>query len=261
MRLAEAQQAVQAYVLQGSPAAQSLVRDTPQLGAAQRLDIYRHAFHERLVDALAVNYPALRTVLGADAFGALTHAFVAAFPPRHFSIRYFGLGLERFLAQMPGVRARGLSDLARWEWTLAAAFDAADCQSIGTESLTAIAPNDWNRLQLELAPSLHRSTLTTNAVQWWKSATRAARRPTRWRTTRSSEWAIWRTDLKTYFRSLDTTEAAALDTVRSGACFGRLCAQLAENPAEENPALRAATLLQGWFRDGWICGVQLAAAD
>jgi len=58
---------------------------------------------------------------------------------------------------------------------------------------------------------------------------------------------VWRRDLSPQFRSLEATEAAALELLLAGACFGRLCESAA---AGEDAAARVAGWLQRWVADG-----------
>ncbi|HKQ85029.1 MAG TPA: DNA-binding domain-containing protein [Steroidobacteraceae bacterium] len=256
MSLAELQRAVQAAVLRSDRAAERLVRGTEHFDARSRLHVYEHAFQERLIDALSVTYPALHGVLGEVKFRELTGAFVKHFPSRHFSIRHYGSELDAFIArELTGSKATVLRDLARWEWSLAAAFDAADAETLSAAQLATIDPGAWAQLRFQLAPSLQRLTLTSNAVQWWRFATQQTARPTRWRLLEPRGWAVWRSELSTFFRSLPADEAQAIDAVAAGQSFAAVCDVLSEIHGDDAPA-RAAALLQQWLRDGWIAGVQ-----
>ncbi|MET0661114.1 MAG: DNA-binding domain-containing protein [Steroidobacteraceae bacterium] len=258
MRLAELQRAVQTAVLENDGTADHLVRGTEHFDARSRLRVYEHAFHQRLIEALSVTYPALRTVLGEPKFRQLTRAFVKRFPPRHFSIRYFGGTLDSFIvSEFTGTKATVLSDLARWEWSLAAAFDATDSATLTAAQLATIEPDAWAQLRFNLSPSLQRLTLASNAVQWWRFATRQDARPMRWRLLKPSEWAIWRSELSTFFRPLAADEAQTIAAVAAGQSFATVCETLAAIRGTDAP-VRAASLLQQWLRDGWVAGVQRA---
>jgi len=71
------------------------------------------------------------------------------------------------------------------------------------------------------------------------------------------EWVIWRSDLKTYFRSLKSDEACAIDCVLEGQSFATLCERLAGFGHADNAPMRAATLLSQWFNDGWVVGLDV----
>jgi hypothetical protein len=51
-------------------------------------------------------------------------------------------------------------------------------------------------------------------------------------------------------------EARALDLARSGACFGELCAALAEDLGEGDAAAQAGQWLADWLRAGVVARVE-----
>lgn len=258
MRLAELQHAFQARVLLGDRVIEAIVPGNERFDTATRLGIYEHAFIARLTEALAVTYPALKSALGESAFADLIQAYVAASPPSHFSIRYYGHNLFEFvLAHLSGTKAKVLSELAQWEWLLSEAFDAADAVAIKREALSRIAPDQWGQVGFCLSPSFGRLRLTTNAVQWWRAASRSTPRPTRWRSVSTVQWAIWRSDLATYFRSLKPDEAWAIDALSAGQSFASLCEGLVRFCGDGAP-LRAATLVHRWVSDGWIVDIEVS---
>ncbi|MFO1376829.1 MAG: DNA-binding domain-containing protein [Steroidobacteraceae bacterium] len=236
-----------------------LVVSDGRLDAARRVAIYRHACVTRLVGALAEAYPALRQALGERRFEDLAREYVAAHPSRSASIRWFGRELADFLeTRGRGLRWQGLAELARWEWTLALAFDAADARPVDEHALAGLAPADWGRLCLRFVPSLQRIDLATNALDGWRAATQGAPRPTRWRRESRVSWVAWRRELTTSFRSMAADEASCLDAALQGRSFADLCASLASTVGAGEAPLRAATLLRTWIAEGWIGGFELA---
>jgi hypothetical protein len=253
MQLAQLQQAMQDRILRGTPGIEIEVAEAGQLDVHARLGVYENAFISRLVEALAVTYPALRDSIGDSAFATLTCAFVARSPPSHFSVRYFGADLASFVAKhYLGVKAQVLTDLARWEWSLGDVFDAVDATPMTIEDLASIEPGEWAAMRFVFSPALCTLSVQSNAVQWWRASTQDGVRPARWRTAKPVTWALWRSDLKTYFRSLKTEEAWALDAMNDGHSFGFLCDGLAQRPDEADASTRAATMLHRWLSDSWI---------
>jgi len=260
MNLAKVQQAFQDRVLHGANAIEAIVLGTPAFDTATRLGIYEYAFTARLIEALTKTWPVLHAVMGEQKFAGLIHAYAMHRPPTHFSVRYYGNDLPEFISgQYKGVKAKGLAELANWEWLLATAFDAADMNAVTRESLSVYAPEQWPRLQFKLSPSFLRITLHTNAVQWWRAISDDSRRPTRWRATKAIEWAVWRSEFKTYFRSLMADEACVLECVLRNESFSSLCDVLADKGDADNAPLRAATMLSQWLNDGWIVDITEAA--
>src|SRR5205085_1788581 len=57
------------------------------LGGAERLAIYARMYCGRLVEALREDFPRVAVVLGAERFDAVAHAYIAACPSAHPSLR------------------------------------------------------------------------------------------------------------------------------------------------------------------------------
>jgi len=254
MRLAELQRAFQAHILSGTAGIEAIVPGSERFDVATRLSVYSAGYAERLIEALAQTYPAVKFALGERTYARLVRQLAQTSPSRHYSVRYYGAELAALIArELAGPRGRGGRELALWEWDLAAAFDAADTPTVSAADLAAIEPEAWPALRFMIAPSLHVRTLQTNAVQWWKAACAEGPRPQRWRARRPAEWVLWRAELAIYFRELEPAEARALAAARRGATFEAMCAELEGDAAA---AARAATLLHGWLKAGWIVGVR-----
>jgi len=253
-RLPRIQGDFQSYLLGGdSTDIEQHVVGTQKVPIATRLGIYGDGYVSRLIEALEANFPVLSRLLGGEDFGALGTSYVRSHDSPFFSIRYYGNGLAGFLATDPayaGVPV--LADLARWEWAMTEVFDAADADPITTEALARIAPESWAGLRFDWHPSVRRLALAWNAPQIWKAITDEAEPPEFSVSAEPVEWLLWRQDLRTYFRSLQPAEAAALDAAREGRSFGELCALLSEKLGEAEAPAKAAGFLRDWIDSGLI---------
>ena len=252
-KLAQVQGDFQKYLLHGDAAIEAHVLGSTRVPVATRLGIYGGAYGSRLAEALASNFPALAKLLGEADFQALAAAYVRAHESPYFSIRYYGDHLGEFLAsdaQYSG--APVLAELARWEWTLGRAFDAADAVPVTHAVLAGVRPEQWAQLRFGWHPSVQRLQLHWNAPQIWQAATDESAPPEVSFAKQAQPWLVWRQELTTYFRSLSKTESTALDAARSGWPFGELCALLCDEVGETQAPLEAATLLRGWVGAGLI---------
>jgi hypothetical protein len=260
MRLAALQAAMQARMLVQSTTVDGEIADTrsPE-EATERLAIYANAYTERLTGALASMFPHVQRSMGAEQFAVLTSQFSREQPSRYRSVRDFGDAFPAYLAlRFRGVQARGLQELAHWEWSMADAFDASDDDE-GPVDLSIVPAAQWASLRFGFTSSLRCVDFTTNALDWRRATD--ARRPLRWRRLRYPlHYALWRADLEVYFRALDPHEAAALDSAKHGETFGEVCERLLNMTSGahadfDEAARRAAALLQTWVRDRWIVRV------
>ncbi|MEK7206338.1 MAG: DNA-binding domain-containing protein [Pseudomonadota bacterium] len=229
---------------------------TDKASAEQRLAIYYDAYRLRLLEALDSNYPVLHGWTGDEEFEKLGLAYLAAHPSTHFSIRYFGHELARFLAASEAYRDKPfLSEMAQFEWAMSEAFDALDSALVRLEDMAAMAPESWPGLRFKMQDSVHRLNLAWNVPVIWKAidAEQAPEEPQRSEYPRS--WLLWRQDLKTYFRSLSVDEAWALDAAANGGTFAMICEGLCEWIDAQHVAAHAAGLLKQWILDGLISGI------
>ena len=257
-RLAPLQDRFQGYLTTGdlAPVLQEIVGDA-RADAETRLGIYADAYWLRLLDALRDNYPAVNGLLGDDAFETLVKAYIAEHPSPYRSIRWFGDRLAEFLAATPPYDTQPvLAEMARFEWALRAAFDAADTAPLPMEAAAAVAPADWPDLQLEFHPSVDRLDLRWNVPAIWQQFDQGQEPDAPAEGEYPVAWVVWRRELQQYFRSMEVDEAWALDRMRAGGNFAEVCEGLCEWLDAQHVALHAAAYLKGWLKDGLVTGIR-----
>lgn len=269
------QQAFAAAITDGATVG-ALLADSPD-GAAPRIGVYRHAYGARLTEALQDNFEILARAMGDEAFADLATAYRRAYPSTTASIRWFGHRLAEFMAtcveaanaedtrgedgddRAALVAHPAFVDLARMDWALRAAFDAADAPALDRTALAGLAPEVFATLRFTLHPSVQLQPLA------W--AVEAA-----WRLLREHDpeaggdepalpapealphrLLVWRRGLDTLWRSLDDTEALLLQALEAGETFATLCERAAEHCDAEDQAVQvAAAALAQWLDDGLL---------
>ena len=252
--LADLQRDMQRHVLTGDAAITAAVNATAEVPAATRLGVYSNAYRIRLADALGDNMPNLRALLGEEEFQAVAARYIDEHPSQFASIRWFGDrladALERSHPEQPWI-----AELARWEWALAASFDAQDAATVGIEALAALAPGDWGDLRLEFHPSVQQLQLSSNAQALFKAFTDEQSPPEPAILDSPQPWLLWRQDLKTQYRSLEPDETAALTWVRGGGTFAEMCEALCEWHEPDAVPLVAAGMLKRWIVEELVSGL------
>ena len=123
--------------------------------ATERLRIYRNTFRSTLTEALRLAYPAVDRLVGRDFFDRAAERFVHATPPSSAYLNEYGDGFADFLTGLePAGALPYLPDVARFEWALSGAANAADAPALAAEELAAIDPEHYARLRFEPHPSL-----------------------------------------------------------------------------------------------------------
>ena len=234
------------------------VKRSSNASEAALLNIYRNAYSARLVEVLGNDYPALKAMMGEEAFARMARRYIAAHPSRHPSARWVGARLAEFLrSDTAGEAEPALAEMAEFEWAQGGAFDAADSDPFGFERLAAIPAEAWPALRFHFAPSLRRLTLAFDVPALWLAVNEgeASGRPLV-ATPREAEWLIWRVGLEVRFRPLEPEEAWAIDAAKDGADFAALCEGICRWVDAEQAAFKAAELIKGWLdsalvEDAW----------
>jgi hypothetical protein len=233
------------------------VRGNARESAETMFGVYRNAYWARLVEALANDLPGLKALMGDGAFDKMARAYVAKHPSQHSSIRWAGRHLVEFLAsEAPYCDDPWFADIARFDWALAFAFDAADAPAAGLADLVGVPPEFWGSIRLAFHPTLDAFRISTpvdeTRPRLLEDADIRLDRAVR------CDRAImaWRIGHDVKFRAIDALEFAALQAMQDGASFGDLCELVAGEVDPETAPLRAAQILQGWLEWGIVAMVE-----
>ena len=211
MKLLELQRAMAADVMrQGrrSPSAQ-YIRPNDRLTSAERLDIYRRQYTQRLVDSLRDDFPGLMVVLGSRRFTRISQDYIQDCPSTSFTLRDLGRHMEPWLAAHPeftGERHGMAIDMARLEWAHIETFDGADAKAIGPEDLAELNPS----MRLALQPHVRLLTVDHPVDEMRLRGKRLAGK-------RATCLATHRVDGDVYYRHLESGEYQLLRTISRGA--------------------------------------------
>ena len=256
-RLAELQLAFQQTLLDPpGDLTQPWVRAGGRAPPARQLSAYVHAYPARLKEVLGNDYPALLMAIGDEPFDRLAQAYLETHPSHYFSLRDFGGRLAEFIAAQAACRELPwLVELARFEWALGRAFDAADTPVAAIGDMAVVPPDDWPGLRFEIHPSVQRLDFDWNTPGIWAALTADEPQAVTASEAAAVPWLVWREQLTTRFRSLPADEQVALDCLCGGGDFGQACERLAAFVDADAVPLRAASLLKGWITRGLITAV------
>jgi len=242
--LADQQRALHAAML-GAPAGPGLLREPTQREPLLR--IYQNAYRARLIAALRDNHGVLPRAMGDEAFDALAEAYLQAHPSRHPSIRWFGHRLAEFMAAHPAlVPHPAFVDLARMEWALREAFDAADAVPMTPQELAALPADGWPQRVLRFHPSVQVLTLDWQVEPAWRALQGEDEPELEEPEAGEHLLIVWRPALETRWRSVaDAVEAQLLAAVMQGEDFSALC-EIADD------AVAVVRVVQQWTSEGLL---------
>ncbi len=245
--------------LDGAAAAE-LVSGGPTLSSAERLEIYRQAYHARLVECLADDYPVLKHALGDAEFEARCRAYIARHPSRSPSLNGFGAHFAQFCRTASFSHAAFSADLAALEWAIVEAIHAPTAQGIDAEALAAVPAERWSEARLQPNPSLRVLSLEYPANAYFQAVKNggAPAIPER----RATQVAVYRTGRSVWRMELSPGFAALVESLVNGAPLAAAL-EAVEPLLEGASAAERAETLGSWFRhtvsSGLFSGLGFAA--
>ena len=249
--LAELQAGFQAFVHQGGHEFDGAVVGDGRADQVTRLDVYYQAYRLRLLEVLRKDFPGLHTLLGPEAFENMALDYLTRHPPSHPSVRQLGKDLENYLTSAHEERPE-LAEMARFEWTWNAAFDAADREPITPAEFDGLSNEAWATQEFKIHPSVQHLDLRFNVPAIFQAVAREESPPELQGAEEPVAWLVWRKKLNVHWRSLEQDETWALDAAASGHNFAQLCEGLCQWHKETEVPLRMAILLKRWVADGLI---------
>ena len=219
--------------------ATALAAGNARLSPGAQVEIYREQFFLRHEGALREDFGALARFLGDAAFAALARAYLAAHPPRSFSLRDLGEALPAF------VTAGAARDLALVEWAFVEVFDAPSLPPLTTADLASVAPAEWPMVRLALQPYVKLLSLA-HAAHDYRLATRRGEHVDL--TARASFVAVYRGPESLHCLDLEPAAYALLDALRGASPLGEAC----EIAAKLSPTFEAD--LGAWFQQWTALG-------
>ncbi len=125
------------------------------IAAAQRLQVYECNARANFSSALALSYPVIRRLVGADYFEQCARGLAREHPSRGGDLHPAGAPFPAYIEALHrDGEYRYLGDVARFEWLLQEALLAADHAPLDVGKLAAVAPAAYDRLRFHLHPSL-----------------------------------------------------------------------------------------------------------
>lgn len=259
MTLADLQAMFQAGVLAGHEDGAPIldrVKNSRRADRTTLFGVYVNAYRLRLAEFLVSDYPALRALIGEEAFDALALDYIEAEPSRRRNARWYTTRLPDYLRRSEAWRENDFAiDLALFERALTDAFDATDTPALRLDALGGFAPEDWPRLVFGFHPSLILLELTGGVIATHAAVAEGRALPAPG--AGKAPVAVWRADLDSVYRELEADEHLALSLAMQGHAFGDICQMAAFRDEIEASPERIAQLLTGWFEEGLVVSAQV----
>lgn len=170
MRLPELQRLFVAS-LHGEPVdLRDAIRGDGGIGVADRLGIYRNNLRTGFAKTLALEFPVIAALCGAEFFAALAREFQDAHPSISGDLHGIGEPFPRYLRQrFDGGEYAYFADVAALEWAREQSARAADAAAPDLQAFAALGPDEAPAVRLPLHPSVRLITSRWPLFTIWKA--------------------------------------------------------------------------------------------
>jgi hypothetical protein len=213
----------------------------------QRLNIYKHAYRQRMLATLRLDYPVLLSVLGGQVFNELALQFIQHLQSDHPAIHFISRGFASFLS---GVNAQYV-DLANIEWGVDAVL-AAKAQTILTqEALLELAQSNLENAVFKLVDATCLLRLNSNALDVWRVHEQGEDLPSLIKAD-VRHVICWRETFVARWLELDEAQTCVISAIQAGETFGSICELLCHYLPENKVPAFAINTLQSLLSKGLL---------
>lgn len=118
--------------------ADRIIKPSPNLSSAERLELYHRQYWYRLLDSIAEDFPLLKRIMGTERFWGLMEDYLLASPSTSFTLRHLGSRLPGFLETWTGsnpLERVWFHSIARLEYARMEVFEKAEHRPVLPEEL------------------------------------------------------------------------------------------------------------------------------
>lgn len=219
-------------------------------GPIRRLDVYANAYFERILGALAGDFPALRSVLGDQEFRQLTAEYLALHPSRTPNIDEVGRALPAFLKTHSLSKKKPfLEDLARLEWELFLSIYTDALPPFDPSAFAPISSDQWPTVSLVMDPPLRVLKTQWPVHQLWNRREDPDPLKNFPQTPHPTGITVFWDSDGVWVQPLSLGETLALQGAKDGLPLGKIMNRMGSvSPSEVQE------WFAGWIQKGWVKG-------
>jgi hypothetical protein len=228
-----------------------------RLSPVQQLEIYREQFWLRHIDALKEDFVTIHYLLGEEGFREACESYLAAYPPRSFTLRDLGDRFADFLGKnLPWSDDDLLHDCARLEWAFVEAFDAPDAPPLDPRSIAEAPEDAWGCARILLDPSVQLLSLSYPG-HLFRAEVRDQKTPER-PDSAPSYVVVYRGLEKLMYIAIEPRAFSLLRLLAEGTALAPACERVASEERVADASVlepKIAEWFQAWTSYGWVSRV------
>lgn len=118
------------------------------LSPVERIAVYRRMFVLRMVDAMEIDYPAVKHFFGEEKFHEVVMEYVGKYPSHSYTLNHLGRKFPQFINESSLEQKEFLFDLSRLELALTENMDAPESPILKRDNLESMRLEEWERASL-----------------------------------------------------------------------------------------------------------------
>lgn len=226
-----------------------VITSAPPMDPDERLDIYSGGYVGAILHVLREVYPVCLKLVGERFFEGMGEYFIARHPSTSPDLHDYGSEFSEFIKTFPPAASLPyLGDVAHLEWIYTQAFHGSDSIEFDLNSLMALDPGEWSRIQFQLQPQASLMTSIYPIHRIWE-----VNQPdyTGEDYIDLSEGGVnlivWRKGLEMHMDTLLDPEYFFLENISAGIRFEAVCAFCIEENISDIQGLLLRSIQQGWI--------------
>lgn len=240
-----------------SGSAERLVKPSPTLVELERLMIYRRMYPLRMEEALGIDFPVSRLLLGREAFSRLVADYVQAHPSTSWTLDHLGRHMVPFVRDHAlASEYPGLHDLVRLEQAMCEVYNELDSPVLAPADIATVEPESWPGVRLEPIPAFRLLALQSNSNDLFRAYNQERALPPH--RPGPTQVVVWRQGFQTWRMPLEKSAYAILERLARGCSLGDALADALEE--EEADEARVFDWFNTWVREGFFRTLRLPSS-
>ncbi|MFI4938710.1 MAG: putative DNA-binding domain-containing protein [Candidatus Berkiellales bacterium] len=228
-----------------------------RFSATKRLNVYHKGYRLRLLEILSLDFSKTHSLMGDEQFEKAFFQYLEHHPSHHFSVRYFGQHFQSFLENTsPFKDIPVFAEMAKFEWSVAYTFDAADGPILTLDEIKSLPAERWGTIRFILHPSVISHYFKWDIPQIWLLMDNDEPPRPPMKQAYPIRWLFWRKGLRNLFQSCSIAEDKLFQSLVKGDDFAEMCENLIDLlPEDEIPQIVAGTLMK-WISEEMISEIR-----
>ncbi len=218
------------------------------LSPVERIAIYRKMFFLRMTESMAIDYPAVKNVVGEEEFDRMiAEEYVKKFPSHSYTLNHLGRYFPQFIHESDLQNKTFLFDLARLELSITNNMDAEESPVVQQQEIAAVPMDQWENATLVPIAALEMLEFDYNVCEYLDAVNEEMTVPEI--KNEKIFVVVYRKTYRTYWDILSEQQFFLLNALVSQKTFGESIALLTDRFPDAQKELQQ-NLFQ-WFNE-WV---------